>query len=99
MKLTVRKLDRRYKGFGQWTHRLELDMRGDYAARLKRMVAIHEIRCMLSVNFGAGCNVDEAYALQQHSVELPQWAFNSEGDFFLRDQALVLIELSKERWQ
>jgi hypothetical protein len=54
---------------------------------------------MLTTNFGAGCHVDEAYDLQQNGVELPKWGFNNDGEFYVREEALVIMELSKGRWE
>ena len=96
--VVLRKLDKRYKGVEQWTHRLELNLYGDYETQSKRLVKVHEVRCMLTANFGAGCHVDESYCLQRNGVEVPVWGFNNEGDFFVRGEALVLLELSRGRW-
>ena len=98
-KVVMRKLDKRYKGVGDWTHRMELYQAGNWELRLKRLVKVHEVRCMLTSNFGAGCHVDEAYSLQRNGVDVPVWGFNNDGEFFLREESLVLIELSKGRWE
>jgi hypothetical protein len=98
-KVVMRKLDKRYKGVGDWSHRMELYQAGNWELRLKRLVKVHEVRCMLTSNFGAGCHVDEVNALKAADVELPVWGFNHEGDFFVRGEALVLMELSKGRWE
>ena len=98
-KVVMRKLDKRYKGVGDWTHRMELHQVGNWEQQRKRMFKVHEVRCMLTANFGAGCHVDEAGSLKGAGVELPFWGFNHEGDFFVRGEALVLMELSKGRWE
>jgi hypothetical protein len=98
-KVVMRKLDKRYKGVGDWSHRMELHQHGAWELQRKRFVKVHEVRCMLTANFGAGCHVDEANSLKAEGVELPVWAFNHEGDFFVRGDALVLMELSKGRWE
>jgi hypothetical protein len=98
-KVGLRKLDKRYKGVDYWTHRLELNIYGDYDARVKRLVKVHEVRCMLTANFGAGCHVDEAYCLQRNDVDVPVWGFNNDGEFFVRGESLVLMELSRGRWE
>ena len=94
MSVKLRKLDRRYKGLEHWSHRLEL-----LVWHSERNIKVHEIRCMLTTNFGAGCHVDEAYDLQQNGVELPKWGFNNDGEFYVREEALVIMELSKGRWE
>jgi len=95
----LRKLDKRYKGVDHWTHRLELNLYGPYEVRAKRLVKVHEVRCMLTTNFGAGCHVDESHSLDRNGVEVPVWGFNNDGDFFVRGEALVLMELSRGRWE
>jgi len=97
--VVLRRLDKRYKGVEHWTHRLELRFFGDYDVRSKRLVKVHEVRCMLTANHGAGCHVDESHSLQRNGVEVPVWGFNNDGEFYVRDEALVLIELSKGRWE
>lgn len=98
-KVVLRKLDKRYNGVQHWTHRLELNIYGDYEARSKRLVKVHEVRCMLTANFGAGCHVEEAGFLEKNSVEVPLWGFNNDGEFYVRGEALVLMELSRGRWE
>lgn len=95
-KVSLRKLDKRYKGVDHWTHRLELNIYRDYGVRA---VKVHEVRCMLTTNFGAGCHVDEAHALQSKGIDVPIWGFNNDGEFFVRKESLVLMELSKGRWE
>jgi len=89
------KLDRRYSGHAHWTHRLEFTWRLE---RETRLVSIFEVRDMLTKNFGTGCEVDEAWALEQKGLAVPVWGFNGVGEFFLRGESLVQIELSKGRW-
>ena len=90
------KLDRRYNGHAHWTHRLEFTWRHE---RVDRLISIFEARDLLNRNFGTGCEVDEAWALEQRGLEVPVWGFNGVGEFFLRKESLVLIELSKGRWE
>lgn len=98
-KIVLRRLDKRYKGVEHWTHRLEINIFGNYEVRSQRAVKVHEARCMLTTNFGAGCHVDEAFSLERNGVEIPLWGFNNDGEFYIREEALVLIELSKGRWE
>ena len=98
-KVILRKLDKRYKGLDHWSHRLEINIYGDSVVYGQRIVKVHEVRCMLSNNFGAGCHVDEAHALQRNGVSVPLWGFNNDGEFFVRKESLVLMELSKGRWE
>jgi hypothetical protein len=98
-KVILRKLDRRFKGVDFWTHRLELNFWGDHAARGQRLVKVHEVRVLLTQNFGAGCHVDEAWCLDRNGVSMPVWGFNNDGEFYVRGEALVLLELSRGRWE
>ena len=94
VKLT--KLDRRYNGHQLWSHRLEFRWAKDHSAR---SVKIFEVRDMLTKNFGTGCEVSEGFALKNAGIEVPVWGFNGDSEFFLREESLVLIELSKGRWE
>ena len=98
-KVILRKLDKRFKGVDYWTHTLELNLWGDYAARSRRLVKVYEARCMLTANFGAGCHVDEAYCLDRNDIAVPIWGFNNDGEFYVRQESLVLMELAKGRWE
>lgn len=94
----VVKLDRRYRGFGHWTHRAE--SRGWWGDDHHRRVFynFYDQRRFLTQMHGAGAWVDEAGAIVGSGEQVPVWGFDMEGNLYLRDDALVSFELAKERW-
>ena len=92
------KLDRRYKGYGTWTHKTDVRWYG-HEARMKGLLAFYEMREFLSRSFGMGAFVEEIPAIRHANREVPKWGFDMNGDVFLRDEALVQFELAKGRWE
>jgi len=90
------KLDRRYRGFGQWTHKYEPGFAGGPE---RRILNFNQQREFLTGTNGLGCFEFEAYTLQQNGLAVPEWGFNEQGDIFLRGTALVNFQLALGRWQ
>jgi hypothetical protein len=97
--MRVIKLDRRYNGFGTWTHRTDGGRWYGAEARTKGMVAFYDMRCYLTRLHGPGCFIHEAGALKAMNREVPEWAWDTDGNVFLRGTALVNFGLAKDRWQ
>ena len=95
----VQKLDRRYNGHQHWTHRAEMGNWYGQEARRKGLINLFDARALLTQSFGPGCFVEEAWALEQSGRAVPVWGFDYEANVFLRDEALVVYELAKERWK
>jgi hypothetical protein len=47
---------------------------------------------------GPGCFIHEAWALKKAGIEVPEWAWDVDGNVFFRNSALVNFTLAKERW-
>jgi hypothetical protein len=97
--MNVIKLDRRYNGYGVWSHRT--DFPGTYGAdaRVKARVRFWEIRCFLTHQFGPGCFVWESGTLKATGRAVPVWGFDEAGNIFLRDEALTTFLLTEGRWE
>jgi hypothetical protein len=93
------KLDRRYNGYGVWTHRTEYG--SAYGADARRMARIrfYEQRCFLTTQFGAGCFEWEGATLKAYDREVPLWGFDEAGHIFLRSEALTTFLLTEGRWE
>jgi hypothetical protein len=96
--MKIVKLDRRYNGFGDWTHRTDEHYYGP-EARNRARLAFYEKRCFLTTQFGPGCFVWEAGTLRANNRQLPNWAFDEAGNIFLRDDALTTFLLTEGRWE
>lgn len=99
--MKIRKLDRRYKGCGAWTHRAEFgfQFQQPYDSRVEMLCNLHDARSMLTKAFGVGAVVDEYWALEIRGIELPKWAYNLTGDIYMRDEALVMFQLAMGKWK
>jgi hypothetical protein len=95
----VIKLDRRYNGYGVWTHRT--DYGGYYGAdaRQKARLRFYEQRCFLTTQFGPGCFEWEAGTLSATGRQVPLWGFDEAGNIFLKDEALTTFILTEGRWE
>ena len=94
----IRKLDKRYNGHQFWTHRAEPGKVWG-AARADALVGFYEQREFLNKTFGMGAFIEEVWALKQKEREIPKWGFDAECNLFLRDEALVMFELAKDKWK
>ena len=90
--MRIRKLDKRYSGFGFWTHRAE--PRYSETAQLW----FYEQREFLNRSFGVGARVEECYQLKEAGRDVPKWGFDDDGNIFLRDEALTQFQLAIGRW-
>ena len=96
--MKVRKLDKRYNGNEFWTHRAEPTGVYGAEARTRSLVAFYEQREFLNRSFGMGAYIDEVWALKKLDREIPKWGFDSQGNIFLREEALVQFQLAIGRW-
>ena len=95
----VIKLDRRYKGYGTWTHRTDYPGAYEEDARAKIRLRFFEQRAFLTTQFGPGCFQWEAWALKKLGRPVPVWGFDEAGNIFLRDEALTTFILTEGRWE
>lgn len=91
----VVKLDRRYDGYGRFTHRVEF-YGSNQSIRVKQWV---KARNWLWQNFGPSGELFCARAEFFDGTQ-PVWAWDSEKSaIYLKEQALVLFQLRKEYWE
>jgi hypothetical protein len=95
----VIKLDRRYNGHEFWTHRTDGGAWYSREARVRGLVSFYDMRAYMARLHGPGCFIHEAYALRALNREVPEWAWDTDGNVFFRDSALVNFTLAQERWQ
>lgn len=98
MTIRIIKLDRRYNGHGYWTHRTDTRWYG-HDARMKGLIAFYDQREFLARSFGMGAYIEEVGALKNAGREIPKWGFDSEGNIFLREEALTTFQLALGRWE
>ena len=96
--MKVIKLDRRYSGHGTWTHRTNGGTWYGEEARAKGFVAFYEMRCYMTQMNGPGCFIHEAWALKKEGLAVPEWAWDTDGNVFFRDSALINFTLAKDKW-
>lgn len=98
MTIRIIKLDRRYNGYGHWTHRTDTRWYG-IEARTRGLVAFYDQREFLARSFGMGAFIEEVGALKSAGREIPKWGFDAEANIFLREEALVQFQLALGRWE
>lgn len=95
MGMSVVKLNRNYKGYGVFTHRVEF-YGGSQETRIKQWV---KIRNWLWSQFGPSAEQDLARP-SNFDGEQPKWAWDAEkGAVYLKEEALVMFQLRKEFWE
>jgi len=97
--MKVIKLDRRYNGYGTWTHRTDGGQWYGAEARHNGLISFYDMRCYMTQMNGPGCFIYEAGALRKAGRAVPEWAWDTDGNVFFRDSALVNFTLAKERWK
>jgi hypothetical protein len=97
--MKVIKLDRRYKGYGTWTHRTNYGSPYGLEAFLKAQERFYEQRSFLSTQFGLGCFQWETSMLEETGRTVPVWGFDTAGNIFLKDEALTTFLLTEGRWE
>jgi hypothetical protein len=95
MRQELKKLDRRFNGFGHWTHRT--DPMGFRSAK-DWQINFYEFRNWMWGNYGPGCRESEATALAQTGQEIPLWAWDEYGSIYARDIAMTTLLLAKDRF-
>jgi hypothetical protein len=97
--MKVIKLDRRYNGYGTWTHRTDGGQWYGAEARHNGLISFYDMRCYMTQMNGPGCFIYEAGALRKAGRAVPEWAWDVDGNVYFRDSALVNFRLAKDRWQ
>jgi hypothetical protein len=95
MKQMLKKLDRRFNGYGHWTHRTEpTGFRHDINWRINFL----DFRNWMCANYGPGCKESEASALKAIGREVPVWGWDDYGSIYARDIAMTTLLLAKDRF-
>ena len=63
--MKVIKLDRRYSGYGTWTHRTNGGSWYGEEARAKGLLGFYDMRCYMTQMNGPGCFIHEAWGLEE----------------------------------
>ena len=95
MRQELKKLDRRFNGFGHWTHRT--DPMGFRTATDWKM-NFYEFRNWMWANYGPGCRESEAGTLSFLGREVPVWGWDEYGSIYARDIAMTTLLLAKDRF-
>lgn len=95
----VVKLDRRYNGYGVWTHRTDYGGAYGPVAFLRAQKRFYEQRLFLTTQFGPGCFEWETSMLEEIGHTVPLWGFDSYGRIFLKGEALTTFLLTEGRWE
>ena len=91
----LKKLDRRFNGFGHWTHRT--DPMG-FLTATDWQINFYEFRNWMWANYGPGCRESEATALAKTGRPVPLWAWDEYGSIYARDIAMTTLVLAKDRF-
>ena len=94
----VIKLDRRYNGYGTWTHRTDGGQWYGAVARDNGLISFYDMRCYMTQMNGPGCFIYEAGALKKIGRAVPEWGWDVDGNVYFRESALVNFRLAQERW-
>lgn len=91
--MTLVKLNRNYKGYGVFTHRVEF-----YGSRDHRVRQWIGVRNWLWQNFGPSAEQELARPEFFDGAQ-PKWAWDTEkSSVYLREEALMMFNLTKDRW-
>jgi hypothetical protein len=92
--MNIVKLNRNYKGYGVFTHRVEFYGSVDY--RVRQWIGV---RNWLWQNFGPSAEQELARPEFFDGTQ-PVWAWDSEkSSVYLKDDALMMFQLKKEFWE
>ena len=91
----LKKLDRRFNGWGHWTHRT--DPMG-FRTATDWQINFMEFRNWMWANYGPGCRESEATGLVAVGREVPVWAWDEYGSIYARDIAMTTLVLAKDRF-
>ena len=97
--MKIRKLDKRYNGYQFWTHRAEPGPQRGHDARARVLLNFFDQREFLIRSFGPGAYIEEVWPLSRAGRTIPKWGFDTDGNIFLRDEALTHYQLAMEKWQ
>lgn len=94
----VDKIDRRYKGYPQFTHRLDFKVqRGIVSDNYQRNVlSFYRARELLHSLLGAGVEVDYVGVISAH-LSAPQWAWDTSHynlHIFLKEKEFLMFQLA-----
>jgi hypothetical protein len=96
--MKVIKLDRRYNGYGTWSHRTDGGQWYGAVARDNGLISFYDMRCYMTQMNGPGCFIYEAGALKKVGRTVPEWGWDVDGNVYFRESALVNFRLAQERW-
>jgi hypothetical protein len=92
---TLKKLDRRFNGWGHWTHRTDPS---GFKYTTDWQVNFYEFRNWMWGNYGPGCRQSEATGLVAAGREVPVWGWDEYGSIYARDIAMTTLLLAKDRF-
>ena len=95
MRQELKKLDRRFNGWGHWTHRT--DPCG-FHSRMDWRMNFYEFRNWMWSNYGPGCRESEAGTLKRLNLAVPVWGWDDYGSIYARDIAMTTLILAKDRF-
>ena len=95
MKQMLKKLDRRFNGYGHWTHRTEPT---GFRHAINWRINFLDFRNWMCANYGPGCKESEAGALKAIGRAVPVWGWDDYGSIYARDIAMTTLLLAKDRF-
>ena len=95
MRQELKKLDRRFNGWGHWTHRT--DPMG-FRSAVDWTMNFLEFRNWMWGNYGPGCRESEAGTLKRLGREVSVWGWDEYGSIYARDIAMTTLILAKDRF-
>jgi hypothetical protein len=95
MKQELKKLDRRFNGYGHWTHRTEPQ---GFRNAVDWRINFLDFRNWMWGTYGPGCKESEASALVAIGREVPVWGWDDYGSIYARDTAMTSLLLAKDRF-
>lgn len=99
LRISVKKLDRRYDGHDLFTHRANFDIKG-LGDKVPYALRFVELRQYLWNKWGPSIEHELFWIIKRGAVPCPLWAWHGEEfKFYLRDQALTEFLLIKERYE
>jgi hypothetical protein len=105
IRIKLSKLDRRFKGYDLFTHRVEFSVGyNQFHNRRTMFVKFVELRNHLWARFGPSVEDTLFHMLRSSDTDVPvltpKWAWSeSDLNIFLRDEALTEFLLMKEKYE
>lgn len=95
MRQTLKKLDRRFNGWGHWTHRTDPE---GFRSALDWKMNFWEFRNWMWATYGPGCRESEVGTVKFVTGETPLWGWDEYGSIYARDIAMTTLLLAKDRF-